>query len=73
MCGLSVERFPVDWVYPVFKLPDLASREPVEVGSLRMPSPDETVAVLDGALLVGGKSPRVACLGLERAVEPFLA
>ena len=37
-----------------------------------MPSPDEAVAVLDCAFLVGGAGPRVVDLGLEGAVEPFL-
>ena len=49
----------------------MAPREPVEVGSLRVPSPDEAVAVLYCVFLVVGECPRVVGLGPERPVELF--
>ena len=63
----------MDGVDPVLEPPELASRELVEVGSLRIPPPDEAVAILDGAFLVGGVGARVVCLGPEGPVEPLLA
>ena len=60
-------------VDPVLELLDFPSREAVEVRSFRVPSPDEPVAVLDGAFLVGRVGPRVVGLRLEHAVESPLA
>ena len=47
-------------------------RQAVEVGSLWVPPPDDPVAVLDGAFLVGGVGPRVVDLRPEDPVKPAL-